>query len=108
MRGTSVGASPLYVLAGAAPPVTRPYMILPATNSDPGSVAGGLDRQKEQRRSVMTDRRDEERDRREREDTERRREEDERRSDELREAWRRNHPSRPEEDEGRRPGRGGA
>ena len=56
----------------------------------------------------MTDRRNEERERREREDAERRREEDERRSDELREAWRRNHPSRPEEDEGRRPGRGGA
>lgn len=56
----------------------------------------------------MTDRRDEEeRDRREREDAERRREADERRSDELREAWRRNHPSRPDEDEGRKPGRGG-
>lgn len=56
----------------------------------------------------MTDRRDEERERREREDVERRREEDERRSDELREAWRRNHPSRPDEDDGRKPGRGGA
>jgi hypothetical protein len=83
-------------------------MIRTATKPDPGPVAGGLDRQKEQRRSVVTDRRDEERDRREREDAERRREEDERRSDELREAWRRNHPSRPDEDEGRRPGRGGA
>ena len=46
----------------------------------------------------MTDRRDEERERKDAE----RREEDERRSDELKEAWRRNHPSRPEEgDEGR-------
>ena len=49
----------------------------------------------------MGDRRDEERDR---EDAERR-EKDERRSDELKEAWRRNHPSRPEEDEGRKKGR---
>ena len=48
------------------------------------------------------DRRDEEQ---ERKDAERRREEAERRSDELREAWRRNHPSRPEEDDERRPGR---
>ena len=45
----------------------------------------------------MTDRGDEGRNGREREDAERRREEDERRSDELREAWRRNHPSTPEE-----------
>ena len=52
----------------------------------------------------MTDRRDEER---EREDA-RRREEDERRSDELKEAWRRNHPSRPEEDAERRPTKGRA
>jgi hypothetical protein len=56
----------------------------------------------------VTDRRDEERDRRESEDAERRREEDERRSDELKEAWRRNHPSTPEEDEGRRPKKGRA
>jgi hypothetical protein len=84
-------------------------MILRATKPNPGSVADGLDRQKEQRRSVVTDRRDEEeRDRREREDSERRREADERRSDELREAWRRNHPSRPDEDDGGKPGRGGA
>ncbi len=67
----------------------------------------GPSRQAEQRRSVVTDRRDEERERREGEDAERRREEDERRSDELREAWRRNHPSRPEGDDERRPGRGG-
>ncbi len=52
----------------------------------------------------MRDRRDEERYRREREDAERR-EKDERRSDELKEAWRRNHPSRPEEDNGRKKGR---
>ena len=55
----------------------------------------------------MTDRRDEERYRREREDAERR-EEDERRSDELKEAWRRNHPSRPEDEGGRRPKKGRA
>jgi len=47
----------------------------------------------------MTDRhrRDEERDRHSREEDERRREEKERRSDELRESWRRNHPSEEEE-----------
>ena len=84
----------------AATPATRPYMI-PSAKGDPG-------RQMDQRRSGVTDRRDEERDRREREDAERRREEDERRSDELREAWRRNHPSRPEEGDRRRPGRGRA
>lgn len=56
----------------------------------------------------MTDRRDEESERRGRDDAERRREEDERRSDELREAWRRNHPSRPDEGDDRRPRRGGA
>ena len=50
----------------------------------------------------MTDRRDEER---EREDA-KRREEDERRSDELREAWRRNHPSNPEENDQRKPKKG--
>ena len=55
----------------------------------------------------MTDRRDEERYRREREDAERR-EEDERRSDELKEAWRRNHPSRPEDEDERRPKKGRA
>jgi hypothetical protein len=69
-------------------------------------VYSGHGRQTEQRRSVVTDRRDEERDRREREGAERRREEDERRSDELREAWRRNHPSRPEEGDERRPKKG--
>jgi len=52
----------------------------------------------------MTDRRYEKRDTREREDATRR-EEDERRSDELKEAWRRNHPSRPEEGDGRKKGR---
>ena len=51
----------------------------------------------------MTDPRDEERYRRERDDAERR-EEDERRSEELKEAWRRNHPSRPEGDDGRKKG----
>ena len=55
----------------------------------------------------MTDRRDEVRYRREREDAERR-EEDDRRSDELKEAWRRNHPSRPEDEGGRRPKKGRA
>jgi hypothetical protein len=55
----------------------------------------------------VTDRRDEERDRREREDAERRREADEKRSNELREAWRRNHPSRPDQEHNKRPGRGG-
>jgi len=52
----------------------------------------------------VTDRRDEER---ERKDAERRKE-DERRSDELKEAWRRNHPSRPEEEDERRPKKGRA
>jgi len=89
------------------------YMIPPAMGGTTCPTAGrpvhsGPGRQAEQRRSVVTDRRDEERDRSERKDAERRREEDERRSDELREAWRRNHPSRPEEDDGRRPGRGRA
>lgn len=50
----------------------------------------------------MTDRRDEERESAEREADVRRREERERRSDELRESWRRNHPSE-EEDAGNRP-----
>jgi hypothetical protein len=47
----------------------------------------------------MTDRRDQERDRRLREEEadERRREEVEKRFDELKEAWRRHHPSEPEE-----------
>ncbi len=67
-------------------------------------VYSGAGREAEQRRSVVTDRRDEER---EREDA-RRREEDERRSDELKEAWRRNHPSNPEEEGGRRPTKGRA
>ena len=39
--------------------------------------------------------------RREREGDERRQDESERRSDELKEAWRRNHPSEPEGGEGR-------
>jgi hypothetical protein len=62
----------------------------------------------------MTDRRsrDEERDepsqeeeQQRREDKERR-EHKERRSDELKESWRRNHPSEPEEEEGDRRGKG--
>ena len=55
----------------------------------------------------MTNSRDEESERASREEDERRREEDkERRSSELKESWRRNHPSE-EEDEGKgRPGRG--
>ena len=77
----------------------------PATAGRP--VYSGPGRQTEQRRSVVTDRRDEERYRRERKDAERR-EEDERRSDELKEAWRRNHPSRPEDEGGRRPKKGRA
>jgi hypothetical protein len=53
----------------------------------------------------MTDRRDDERERPDREEK-RRREERERRSDDLKESWRRNHPSE-EEDTGRdRPQRG--
>ena len=67
-------------------------------------VYSGPGRQTKQRRSVVTDRRDEER---ERKDAERRKE-DERRSDELKEAWRRNHPSRPEDEGGRRPKKGRA
>ena len=47
----------------------------------------------------MTDRRDEERERPDREEK-RRREERERRSDDLKEAWRRHHPSEPEEGPG--------
>lgn len=56
----------------------------------------------------MTDRRDEERGwrSREEEEEERRRQERERRSDELREAWRRNHPGGPKEGEEGRPRRG--
>ncbi len=89
--------------------VARAYMIPPAMGGTTCPTAGrpvysGPGRQAERRRSVVGDRRDEERDRREREDAERR-EEDERRSDELKEAWRRNHPSRPEEDDGRKKGR---
>ena len=89
--------------------VARTYMIPPARGGTTCPTAGrpvysGPGRQAEQRRSVVGDRRDEERDRREREDA-KRREEDERRSDELREAWRRNHPSRPEEDDGRKKGK---
>jgi hypothetical protein len=53
----------------------------------------------------MTDgsRRDEERERPSREEEEERTEERDRRSDELREAWRRNHPSEGEEGEKGRP-----
>jgi len=56
----------------------------------------------------MTDRRsrDEERDRPSREEDKRRREDKERRSDELKESWRRNHPSEPEENERDRRGKG--
>jgi hypothetical protein len=62
----------------------------------------------------MTDRRsrDEERDKPSREEEQQRREDKERRehkerrSDELKESWRRNHPSEPEEDEGDRRGKG--
>jgi hypothetical protein len=55
----------------------------------------------------MTDRRSrgEERDAPSREEDERRREEKERRSDELKEAWRRHHPSEKEESERGRPRR---
>ena len=48
----------------------------------------------------MTERRDDEREKADREER-RRREERERRSDALKEAWRRNHPSEPEEGPGR-------
>jgi len=48
----------------------------------------------------MTDRRDDERKRTDEAD-EHQREERDRRSDELREAWRRNHPSEEEEGKGR-------
>jgi hypothetical protein len=55
----------------------------------------------------MTDSRDEERERPSREEDEQKRREDkERRSDELKESWRRNHPSEEEEGKGR-PGNGG-
>ena len=57
----------------------------------------------------MTDRRDDEereRTRREQEDDVRRQEDSERRFDELQEAWRRNHPSKPEEGGGDRPKKG--
>jgi len=89
--------------------VARKYMIPPAMNGTTCPTAGrpvysDPGRQTQQRRSVVTDRRDEER---ERKDAERRKE-DERRSDELKEAWRRNHPSRPEEEDERRPKRGRA
>ncbi len=56
----------------------------------------------------MTDRRDEERERTEREADARRREDRERRSDQLKESWRRNHPTEEEEGGPGRPGRGGA
>jgi len=56
----------------------------------------------------MTDRRsrDEERDRPSREEDKRWREHKERRSDELKESWRRNHPSEQEENERDRRGKG--
>jgi hypothetical protein len=106
-----IGAAPQRPRAPRGRAVARKYMIPSATRGTTCPTAGrpvysGPGRQAEQRRSVVTDRRDEERDRSERKDAERRREEDQRRSDELREAWRRNHPSRPEEDDERRPGRG--
>ncbi len=55
------------------------------------------------------DRRDEERERRSREESDRRQEEKERRSDELREAWRRRHPTEEELERrrGLRQGKGG-
>jgi hypothetical protein len=56
----------------------------------------------------MTDRRDEERERTEREADARRREDRKRRSDQLKESWRRNHPTEEEEGGPGRPGRGGA
>jgi hypothetical protein len=51
----------------------------------------------------MTDRRDEEH---EREDDKHRREESERRAGDLREAWRRRHPTREEQDKDRWPKKG--
>jgi hypothetical protein len=45
----------------------------------------------------MTDRRDDERERPLREEEPKRREDKERRSDELKESWRRNHPSEKED-----------
>lgn len=56
----------------------------------------------------MTDRRDEERERtrRQQEDDLRRQEDSEQRSDQLREAWRRNHPREPEEGGEDRPKKG--
>jgi hypothetical protein len=50
----------------------------------------------------MTDRRNERDDERKRTEDEQRREERDRRSDELKESWRRNHPSEEEERKGRR------
>ncbi len=50
--------------------------------------------------------RNEERDRTSREEDERRREDKEKRSSDLKESWRRNHPSEEEERKGR-PGKGG-
>ncbi len=56
----------------------------------------------------MTDRRDERDEERKRaEDDERRREDKERRSDDLKEAWRRHHPSEQDEGGKGRPGRRG-
>ena len=56
----------------------------------------------------MTDRRDEERERtrRQQEDDLHRQEDSERRSEQLREAWRRNHPGETEEGEEDRPKKG--
>jgi hypothetical protein len=54
----------------------------------------------------MTDRRDDERERPLREEETQRREDKERRSDELKESWRRNHPSEQEEGERDRRGKG--
>ena len=92
-------AAPPYSYAAVYDPISGERH---GSEGEPPSVDSGPGRQNEQRRSVVTDRRDEER---ERKDAERRRD-DERRSDELREAWRRNHPSRPEEGGERRPRRG--
>ena len=48
----------------------------------------------------MTDRRDEERERPSREEDKRQQEEKEKRSDELKESWRRNHPSKQDSEAG--------
>ena len=54
----------------------------------------------------MTNSRDEERERASREEDEKRQEDKERRSSELKESWRRNHPSEKEDEGKGRPWRG--